>query len=145
MSRTPLRQALQRLQQEGLVEAIPKVGRLVPALRLPEKLKQGARRPRELNRFTRSGHTADSSLCTRCCVWLWFMASVQVWRRISSCNRAFTARCFDIPSSKWLGRRCRAEMCSFAAGEFCDHSRCRDCRLPLLRRSRQERSLPSVR
>jgi DNA-binding GntR family transcriptional regulator len=32
VSRTPLRQALQRLQQEGLVEAIPKVGWLVPAL-----------------------------------------------------------------------------------------------------------------
>jgi DNA-binding GntR family transcriptional regulator len=32
VSRTPLRQALQRLQHEGLVEAIPKVGWLIPAL-----------------------------------------------------------------------------------------------------------------
>jgi DNA-binding GntR family transcriptional regulator len=32
VSRTPLRQALQRLQHEGLVEAIPKVGWLVPPL-----------------------------------------------------------------------------------------------------------------
>lgn len=33
VSRTPLRQALQRLQHEGFVEAIPKVGWLVPPLR----------------------------------------------------------------------------------------------------------------
>lgn len=32
VSRTPLRQALQRLQHEGFVEAIPKVGWLVPPL-----------------------------------------------------------------------------------------------------------------
>jgi len=32
VSRTPLRQALQRLQHEGLIEAVPKVGWLVPAL-----------------------------------------------------------------------------------------------------------------
>jgi DNA-binding GntR family transcriptional regulator len=32
VSRTPLRQALQRLQHEGLVEAIPKVGWLIPPL-----------------------------------------------------------------------------------------------------------------
>jgi DNA-binding GntR family transcriptional regulator len=32
VSRTPLRQALQRLQHEGFVEAMPKVGWLVPAL-----------------------------------------------------------------------------------------------------------------
>lgn len=32
VSRTPLRQALQRLQHEGFVEAIPKVGWLVPLL-----------------------------------------------------------------------------------------------------------------
>lgn len=32
VSRTPLRQALQRLQHEGFVEAIPKVGWLIPAL-----------------------------------------------------------------------------------------------------------------
>jgi DNA-binding GntR family transcriptional regulator len=32
VSRTPLRQALQRLQHQGLVEAIPKVGWLIPAL-----------------------------------------------------------------------------------------------------------------
>jgi DNA-binding GntR family transcriptional regulator len=32
VSRTPLRQALQRLQHEGFVSAIPKVGWLVPAL-----------------------------------------------------------------------------------------------------------------
>jgi DNA-binding GntR family transcriptional regulator len=32
ISRTPLRQALQRLQHEGFVEAIPKVGWLIPAL-----------------------------------------------------------------------------------------------------------------
>jgi DNA-binding GntR family transcriptional regulator len=32
VSRTPLRQALQRLQHEGLVEAIPKVGWLIPSL-----------------------------------------------------------------------------------------------------------------
>jgi DNA-binding GntR family transcriptional regulator len=34
VSRTPLRQALQRLQHEGLVEAIPKVGWLIPPLDL---------------------------------------------------------------------------------------------------------------
>jgi DNA-binding GntR family transcriptional regulator len=32
VSRTPLRQALQRLQHEGFVEAIPKIGWLIPAL-----------------------------------------------------------------------------------------------------------------
>jgi DNA-binding GntR family transcriptional regulator len=32
VSRTPLRQALQRLQHEGLVEAMPKVGWLIPPL-----------------------------------------------------------------------------------------------------------------
>jgi DNA-binding GntR family transcriptional regulator len=32
VSRTPLRQALQRLQHEGFVEAIPKVGWLIPSL-----------------------------------------------------------------------------------------------------------------